>query len=408
MTRRFEQHRRIGRPVHVLGMLVALGLALGTPTFGAEEREEGSTFAFLIARADMGFHFGKFEEDCPDGFDLTLEEEYLASLTAGQREWMRLPQNSFEYGRAWKSDFLAGPDGTNVCSNPKSFRDDPRRRLYRGVSSKVAYGLNLDGTTDGRATPGTCAHQKFEGLNGESAVDNQLYRASGCSKLNRGTELQSEQYLERAFLVELRGVDDLQNDDDVEMGIYSQALNEVSLKASDGSDVTYQTFTITPNPRWRAHTTARIVDGVLMSEPVAVVRLSRAGGFGARGGPYESGAPGTGFVYASEFEFRDVRFRVTMNADGTFTGVMGNYRPIDNIYLSEYAGGRGTAATANNDCASEYNTLAQMADGYPDPVTGACTAISAAQNITGIPAFLVPPPGETLAAIRRGSTTASR
>ena len=411
MTRRFEQHRRIGRPAHVIGMLVAVGLALGamdTRTFGAEEGEDGSTFGFLIAKADKGFHYGTFEEDCPDGFELTLEEEYLASLTAGQREWMRLPQNSFEYGRAWKTDFLAGPGGTNVCGNPKSFRDDPRRRIYRGVRSPVAYGLNLDGTTDGRATPGTCAHQKFEGLNGEPSVDNQLYRASGCSKLNRGTELVGTRSLERAFLVELRGVDYLQNDDDIEMGIYSQALNEVSLKASDGTDVTHQTFTITANPRWRAHTTARIVDGVLMSEPVPVVRLSRAGGFGARGGPYESGAPGRGFVGASEFELRDVRFRLTMSPDGTFTGVMGNYRPIDNIYLSQYAGGRGTASTANNDCASEYNTLAQMADGYPDPETGACTAISAAQNVTAIPAFLVAPPRETLADIRPGSTTAAR
>ena len=113
-----------------------------------------------------------------------------------------------------------------MCSNPKSFRNDPRRRLYRSVSSKVAYGLNLDGTADGRATPGTCAHQKFEGLNGEPRVDNQLYRASGCSKLNRGTEIQSEQYMERAFLIELRGVDDLQNDGHVEMGIYSTADGE--------------------------------------------------------------------------------------------------------------------------------------------------------------------------------------
>ena len=103
--------------------------------------------------------------------------------------------------------------------------------------------------------------------------------------------------------------------------------------------MTYQTFTITDNPRWRAQTTARIVDGVLMLKPVPVVRLSRAGGFGARGGPYVSGASETAFVFANEFEFRDVRFRLTLHPDGTFAGMMGNYRPIDNIYLSEYAGG---------------------------------------------------------------------
>ena len=170
----------------------------------------------------------------------------------------------------------------------------------------------------------------------------------------------------------------------------------MSLKGADGFDVSYQTFTRTANARWRVTTTARIVDGVLTSEPIPVVRLSRAGGFGASRQTYEPNSPY--FVRAGEHEYRDVRFRVTMNPDGTFSGVMANYRPIDNIYLSQYGGGRGTASTANNDCAAEYNTLAAFADGYPDPATGECTAISAAQNITGIPAFVVAPSGEGVAA----------
>jgi len=44
-----------------------------------------------------------------------------------------------------------------------------------------------------------------------------------------------------------------------------------------------------------------------------------------------------------------------------------------------------------------------MADGYPDPATGTYTMISAAQMITGVPVFAVPPPGETLSAIRTRS-----
>ena len=194
------------------------------------------------------------------------------------------------------------------------------------------------------------------------------------------------------FLVELRGVDDLKNDDRVDMGVYSWLASEVSLKASDGTDVSHQTFTITDNPRWRAHTTARIVDGVLLSESIPVVHLARNGGgaFGAGRTYYEPNSPN--FVRVNENEYRDVRFRLTMNADGTFKGVMGNYRPIDNIHLAQYGGGRGTASTANNDCAAEYNSMAKYADGYPDPVTGECTAISAAQNIVGIPAFLVEAP----------------
>lgn len=50
---------------------------------------------------------------------------------------------------------------------------------------------------------------------------------------------------------------------------------------------------------------------------------------------------------------------------------------------------RGTASTANTDCASEYKTFVMMADGDPDPETGQCTTISAAHKIVGIPAFVV-------------------
>lgn len=378
-----------------IGLCLVAALALsvtGIHTYGAGgSAGEGSTRAFLIGKADMGFHYGTFEADCPQGFELTLEESYLASLSPAQREWMLRPENAFEYGHAWKSEYLANAAGGNVCSNPKSFKDDPRRRPYRGVASAVSYGLSLDGTSDGRATPKTCAHQKFAGLNGEPVVDNQLYRASGCSKLNRGTGLQSEQYFERSFLIELRGVDDIRNDAQVEMAVYSLADGENSLKSATGSDVAYQTFTVTANPRWRVQAAARIVEGVLTSDPIPMVHLSRAGGFAAGRGNYAPGSPERNFVFAGEFEFRDVRFRLTFQPDGLIAGVMANYRPIDNIYLSEYAGGRGTASIANNDCAAEYNTLARFADAYPDPATGECTAISAAQNIAGVPAFVVQP-----------------
>ncbi len=398
MMRFFVPLRLAVRPVPVIGLLVAVVLALsaaGTRSFGANR--EGSTRVFLIANSDHGFHYGKFEEDCPKGFEATVEEEFVQSLSPAERERLLKPENAKEYGNAWKNDFITGPGGENVCNNPKSFVNDPRRRTYRGVSSKVAYGLNLDGTTDGRAAAKTCAHAKFEGVNGEPLVDNQLYRALGCSKLSRGTGASTHQYLD-PFLIELRGLDDLKNNDHVEMSIYSTADGDLSLKAADGSDLAYQTFTITPNPRWRTTVKARIVDGVLMADPIPMMHLH-----------WVMSTWGT-FGQVSEHEFRDVRFRLTLGPDGTLTGVMANYRPLDNIYTVGYCC-KGTASTANNDCASEYNTMLAMADGYPDPVTGKCTMISAAQVIAGVPAFLVPPQGETLSAVRTGrpgSTTASR
>ena len=169
------------------GMLVALGLALlsaGSGTFRAAP--QGQTRAFLIVQSDIGVHYGKFEEDCPQGFDMTVEEAYLATKTPAERERLLRPENAREYANGWKNDFITGPGGENVCNNPKSFLNDPRHPAYRGVQSKVADGLNLDGTPDGRATSNTCGHSKFTGVNGEPAVDNQLYRAVGCAKNVRG------------------------------------------------------------------------------------------------------------------------------------------------------------------------------------------------------------------------------
>src|SRR5262245_2342163 len=159
------------RVTRAAGIAAALGLALlvtGETTFRAAP--QGQTRAFLIVSTDLGIHYGKFEEECPAGFEMTVEEGYLATKTAEERERLLRPENAKEYGKGWKDDFITGPGGENVCNNPKSFMQDPRHPAYRGVKGSVAYGMTLDGTSDGRATAKTCGHEKFSGVNGEAAV----------------------------------------------------------------------------------------------------------------------------------------------------------------------------------------------------------------------------------------------
>src|SRR5262245_57020883 len=151
--------------------MLALGFVLlltGGSTFRAAP--QGQTRAFLIAKSDLGVHYGKFEEDCPDGFDKTVEELYLATKTPAERERLLRPENAREYANGWKNDFITGPGGENVCNNPKSFMNDPRHPPHPGVKSQVSYGLNLDGTPDGRKTASTCGHPKFTGRDGEPSV----------------------------------------------------------------------------------------------------------------------------------------------------------------------------------------------------------------------------------------------
>ena len=384
MTRFF---RRPDHPVcssHLLGLslAVALGVAASGGALGAAG--EGETRSFLITGSANAFHYGEMEVDCPLGFEASVEELWLATLAPAERERLQRPEHAQEYARSWKDDFITGPGGENVCNNAKSFLDDPRHPPFRGVQSRVAFGLNLDGTTDGRATPNSCAHPKFAGLNGEPAVDNQLYRALGCVKVYdgdiraRGGDTPTEQRTRRAldlYLIELRGLDDVRNDDKVEVGIYS--TEDLSLRSPAGTELPHQSFRVTSNPRWRTQTKGRIVDGVLTTDVIEVLYLSWQ-------------IPTTGeFGQASEHEFHDVRFRVSLQPDGTMTGIMGAYRPIDNI-TTEGRCCKSMASVANHDCASEHKTFVAMADGHPDPENGGqCTMLSAAQRVEGIPAFVI-------------------
>jgi hypothetical protein len=317
------------------------------------------------------------EQECPQGFEMTVEESFLSQQTPGERERLLRPENAKEYQSRWKGEFIHGPGGENVCNNPKSFMNDPRRFVYRGVASKVAYGVNMDGTPDGHATKNTCGHQKFTGMNGEPAVDNQLYRAMGCSKLVRSTAPMAKMYMDH-FLVEIHGIDDMQNDDHIEVGIYTP--EDAPLQGSDGSALANQTIGITSNPHWRTIVPGKIVNGKLTTDVIPTLYLKWV-------------LPTWGVLGVQDHEFREARFQMSLQPDGALKGFMASYRPIENIFTVGRCCG-GTASVANNDCASEHKTLVEFADAYPDPETGKCTAISSMTNIKGIPVFLVPPKSE--------------
>ena len=84
------------------------------------------------------------------------------------------------------------------------------------------------------------------------------------------------------YVIEVRGLDSLQNDDDVEVGIYS--TDDESTRSQAGEHLPHQSFRVTPNPRWRTTTRGRIVDGVLMTDRIEVLYLrwtvSTTGPFG--------------------------------------------------------------------------------------------------------------------------------
>src|SRR5688572_26330087 len=145
------------RALQATGSAAALAvLLIGGSTFrapssavaSAKAAPQGQTRAFLVVEADQGFLYAPMDVECPQGFEMTVEESFLSQQTPAERERLLKPENAKEYNSKWKGEFIRGPGGENVCNNPKSFMNDPRRFVYRGVASKVAHGVNLDGTPD--------------------------------------------------------------------------------------------------------------------------------------------------------------------------------------------------------------------------------------------------------------------
>ncbi|MBM3514072.1 MAG: hypothetical protein FJX59_10195 [Alphaproteobacteria bacterium] len=358
---------------------------------------DGETLGFLVINFAPAVYRGDFASDCPEGLSATTDEGFLLTQTPAERARLLKPENAKELEQRWKIEFTSGPNGEEICRNPRSFIDDPRHPIHKPVQSKIALGMNLDDNVDGSATPLTCKHQTFTGTDGEAGVDNQLYRAMGCAKAWRGTDATGSEmqikynaYMKDGlhnYLIELKGVNDRRNDPEVEVGFYSTEENQ--LLSANGGHLAHQTFTVTKNPRWHNVLKGKIVDGVLTTETLDHFTVDW---FSALNGPFGA---------ANEYAFRRAKLRLELLPDGTLKGLLGGYLPVETTSAQARNGGRGVATNGNRDCASEYKSMLIHADGFPDPVTGQCTMISMANDVVAIPAFVLhpePPPAKTAAA----------
>ena len=82
-----------------------------------------------------------------------------------------------------------------------------------------------------------------------------------------------------------------------------------------------------------------------------------------------------------------------LQPDGGLKGLLGGYWDIEQVYET-YArqATRSGAFFVGFRCPALYAGLVSSADRYPDPESGACTAVSTTFRIAAIPAFVVEPP----------------
>ena len=290
---------------------------------------------------------------------------------------------------------IMDPSRPNACMNPEKFGPDPKYRTVK-VENIKAFGIDMDGYDSrqkGKPAPGTCAHADLLGMNGERGIDNQFYRLVGCDKAYQSTGPANTWTIEMltgawGVLVTLAGVDDINNDDNVEVTF---AANADPIELSPNREpLENATYAMDQDPRFRAKTRGRIKNGVLTTDPVDI-RIHKI----------------TNSIYLERI-LKDARAQMTLGKDGVLEGYLAGYTPIEDLYNFEFAfrngkNGKGEpadrrlimgsaigrSATLTYTCNGVYYALQELADGNPDPQTGKCTSISTQYRIKAIPAFVV-------------------
>ncbi|MDX2145567.1 MAG: hypothetical protein SFV19_19600 [Rhodospirillaceae bacterium] len=364
--------RRGGKGWRRIGVGAALMCAL-MATASAQQPQQ--SLGFVVANWDTAIYETKFMDECPEGPAIGNDEIWWRGLSRADKDKFT------DKGLIQPVDrrpiaVLRGPEGKDVCWNPTLVKDPP----LRTVKGKTSYGFNLDGNVDGSATPKSCKHENFTGASGEAGVDNQLYRLLGCHYgWRRNGVLDTFGNEERrnsgrgVILIEVTGVDDTQNDDNVDVAFY-RAIDPFPIDSS-GRILPYASYRVDMNngkPRYGTVAKGKLAGGVLTTEPVDIK------------------LPFYGNSAYAEVDLRDMKMELNtaLNADSKVKGLVGGYYDFDKWweYMLKL---EFLIATGDWSCPALYTAAKELADGYPDPATGECTAISSAFRFDALPAFVV-------------------
>jgi hypothetical protein len=275
-----------------------------------------------------------------------------------------------------------GPDEMNVCMIP-GIVPDPG---LAAPQVEAVRGFNLDGDDgSGAPPPGTRKHRNFSSPDGERGIDNQLFTVQGCVEGWRrkgflpmiGNELRRAGGL--SILVEISGIDDEKNDDDIAVTIL---YSTDSIKRDGTSKVILPDYTyrVTDRPEYTqsfARFRGKIVDGVVITEPLKKIWLHEGVG--------------------TTWSLADARMRLQIMPDGSLMALIGGYRDVREVLSAAFFRSSDYENTIGFQCPAVYNAVKRAADGLQDPETGEFTAISAAYEMEGVPAFIPPAEHQKLA-----------
>ncbi|MEE4298191.1 MAG: hypothetical protein V2J24_02015 [Pseudomonadales bacterium] len=294
------------------------------------------------------------EEECPDGYNIGPRGEFAALFPEHEGmtvEETRLAQETLTW--------LPSPE--------------PGRFEHKYVEGRHGYGLDLDGEVG----PEDFVHPET----GQQGIDNEVYRAVGCIIGFRGPDGVEVIFQDKAILtdrynrmmIELTGVDDLDDDDEVTVSWY-RGRDRLLTDATGQKVMPGGTQRV--DRRWGEslirRTTGRIEDGVLTTEPLDDLVV-----------------PWQNLSVPSIHTIRGARLQLSLREDGA-EGILAGYADVDDYYF-QLIRNDSTHHLANGQISgiALYKALSRLADGYPDPETGRNTAISTSIDVKMAQVFVV-------------------
>ena len=360
----------------VLPRSIVAGALAACIAVSAHAGEAGKSKGFLVSWFHVAQYFDAQGRDCPHGINPGPEQYYrreLAAIGKSKAEIDDYIKNFLDLSKMSDTAPVVQMRGrvngqpTDVYAHPDSVPDP---QIYT-VEGPYSYGFNLDSKED--------TGNFIEPDSGEKGIDNQLYRVTNCINEIRPhspTEYAPlptsywsvVQEVMPAMLIELSGIDDEQNDDDVTVAFYR--AQERAQSDSNGGMLGGLSFHIDPNPRWHNIMHGKIKNGVVTTEPT---NLNIA----------------TDPFVMPEHKFTRARLRLQIAANGNMKGRLGAYHAWYPYYWMYGVGTWGVEATNNIDLPGLYYALKRAADADPDPKTGENTSISLAYQIDAVPAFVI-------------------
>lgn len=346
--------------------LAALALA-GASSVHAETR------GYVISWFGTATHVSDFKSSCP------------LNRNGGGAEWQIRDLISIGYTKAQAAKLAEGGEvsgplrdklATRAIVNGKhvsiyNYPDAVPDPNIETVSGKFAYGFDLGGTNEAA---------KFTDPETGEKVDNQLWRAIGCTASFRAEPpaMPFPEEVSWNAMVETSPAWSMMitADDFTKDGKVAITLDRVTQhleRDAAGNIMSSASYAIDPSPKSHNVLQGELRGGVITIEPADIYLQAE-------------------MPFYPEMALRNAHMRIKVKSDGQLVGYWGGYFSRQRFsYMITSRPGHG------GDSLGLYHAVKKMADAKPDPRTGQNEEISSTWRMEAVPAFLTSIEGKVVA-----------